>query len=75
MNAIMLRKFVSSKAALRKIWSECSAAARRIIGIPDYDAYIAHLRARHPGRAIPTREAFFAERQRARYGSGGGRCC
>jgi uncharacterized short protein YbdD (DUF466 family) len=74
-SAIKLRKVASSKAALRKIWGECSAAARRIIGIPDYEAYVAHLRTRHPDRVIPTRAAFFAERQRARYGSGGGRCC
>jgi len=61
--------------AMRKIWSDCSAAARRIIGIPDYDAYVAHLRARHPDRPIPDRAAFFAERQRARYSGAGGRCC
>jgi len=64
-----------SAIVLHKIWSDCRAAARRIIGIPDYEAYIAHLRTRHPDQPIPTREAFFAERQRARYGRGGGRCC
>jgi uncharacterized short protein YbdD (DUF466 family) len=57
------------------MWSGCSAAARRIIGIPDYDTYVDHLRTRHPDRPIPSRTAFFDERQRARYSSGGGRCC
>ena len=57
-----------------RIWSDCASAARRIIGIPDYDAYVAHLHARHPDRPIPTRAEFFAERQQARY-RGGGRCC
>jgi uncharacterized short protein YbdD (DUF466 family) len=57
-----------------KVWGDCAIAARRIIGIPDYGAYVAHLRMRHPDRPIPTRAEFFAERQRARY-RGGGRCC
>jgi len=74
-NAIMLCRFVSTKVAFRKMWSGCSAAARRIIGIPDYDTYVDHLRTRHPDRPIPSRTAFFDERQRARYSSGGGRCC
>jgi uncharacterized short protein YbdD (DUF466 family) len=66
---------VQRKIALRKVWRDCAAAVRRIIGIPDYDAYIAHLRMRHPDRPIPTQAEFFAERQRARYRAGGGRCC
>jgi len=55
-------------------WRALIAAARRIVGIPDYDAYVAHLKARHPERAIPKPDAFFAERQEARY-RGAGRCC
>jgi len=61
--------------AWRDVWRRAVTGARRIVGIPDYDAYIAHLRAHHPDRSAPTRAAFFAERQRARYRSGGGRCC
>jgi uncharacterized short protein YbdD (DUF466 family) len=59
----------------RKNWQRYAAAMRRIAGIPDYDAYVAHLRARHPEQTIPTRAVFFAERQRARYRGAGGRCC
>jgi uncharacterized short protein YbdD (DUF466 family) len=75
MNTIALRKIVLQKIAVRKSWSDCVAAVRRIIGIPDYDAYVTHLRSRHPDRPIPSRAEFFAERQRARYRAGGGRCC
>ena len=70
-----MNKIARWKSTLRKIWRASATNARRIIGIPDYDAYVAHLRARHPGRPIPNRAAFFAERQRARYSGGGGRCC
>jgi uncharacterized short protein YbdD (DUF466 family) len=57
------------------IWRRLVSATRRIAGIPDYDAYVAHLRSHHPERAVPTAADFFANRQQARYQSGGGRCC
>jgi len=57
-----------------RAWRTLVAAARRIAGIPDYDAYVAHLASHHPERAIPTAAEFFAERQQARYRSGQ-RCC
>ncbi|MDR0273937.1 MAG: YbdD/YjiX family protein [Burkholderiaceae bacterium] len=49
---------------------------RLMVGLPDYDGYVAHMRATHPDRPIMTYEEFFRERQQARYGSGAsGRCC
>jgi len=62
-------------STVRELWRACVAAARRMIGVPDYERYVAHLRARHPDRPVPTYAEFFAERQRARYVRGGGRCC
>ena len=64
-----------NRAALRAEYRRLISNARRVLGVPDYDVYVAHLRARHPDRAIPTKAAFFAERQRTRYEGGGGRCC
>jgi uncharacterized short protein YbdD (DUF466 family) len=61
--------------AIRSAWHRLVTIGRRVLGVPDYDAYVAHLRAHHPDRAVPTKTAFFAERQRARYEGGGGRCC
>lgn len=58
-----------------RFWRRIVVAARRIAGIPDYETYVAHLRSCHPERTIPTPAAFFAERQRARYRAGAGRCC
>jgi uncharacterized short protein YbdD (DUF466 family) len=52
--------------------------ARLMVGIPDYDTYVAHRRANHPGLPIMTYEEFFVERQEARYAVGKGRfrgCC
>ncbi len=52
--------------------------ARLMVGVPDYDAYVAHRQAQHPGEAIMSYEVFFRERQASRYGVNGGkisRCC
>ena len=64
-----------SALAWQAAWRRCVTAARRVIGVPDYDAYIAHLRIRHPEKSLPTRAEFFAERQQVRYAGGAGRCC
>jgi uncharacterized short protein YbdD (DUF466 family) len=49
--------------------------ARLCCGVPDYDAYVKHLREHHPEREVPSYEEFFRERQVARYKGTGGRCC
>lgn len=56
-------------------WRAFVAAVRRIAGMPDYEAYVTHLRARHPDRPIPTEREFFTEYLRARYADGPTRCC
>lgn len=57
------------------LWRGAVRFGRQLIGVPDYATYVAHLRAHDPERAVPSYAEFFAERQRARYRSGGGRCC
>jgi uncharacterized short protein YbdD (DUF466 family) len=51
--------------------------ARLMIGVPEYETYVAHRRANHPQEPIMTYVEFFRERQQARYGVGNGRfrCC
>jgi len=49
-----------------------------MVGLPDYDTYVAHVQATHPDQVAMTYEEFFRERQEARYGGGNGRfggCC
>jgi uncharacterized short protein YbdD (DUF466 family) len=48
---------------------------RRIAGMPDYGAYVEHLRRRHPGRTPPTEREYFEQYVAARYGDGPTRCC
>ena len=51
------------------------STVRRIVGMPDYQAYLAHLRAAHPGRPLPTERQYFDEYLKGRYESGPTRCC
>jgi len=49
-----------------------------MVGVPDYETYVEHRRAYHPGKPIMTYEEFFRERQNARYAVGKGKfrgCC
>ena len=52
--------------------------ARLMIGVPDYETYVAHRRANHPQEPVMSYVEFFRERQQARYAVGKGRlrgCC
>jgi len=50
-------------------------AARMMVGQPDYDTYVQHMRMKHPDKAPMTYEEFFRERQDARFGGTTGKCC
>jgi uncharacterized short protein YbdD (DUF466 family) len=53
----------------------CAAVLRAIVGVPDYERYLAHMRARHPRADVLSSREFFAMRQRERFEKPGGRCC
>ncbi|MDB5937068.1 MAG: hypothetical protein JWQ01_4412 [Massilia sp.] len=49
---------------------------RLMVGLPEYDTYVAHMEAAHPGEPLMSYDDFFRERQQARYGQGKrGGCC
>jgi uncharacterized short protein YbdD (DUF466 family) len=55
-----------------------ASSARLMCGVPDYEVYVAHRKASHPGEPVMSYEDFFRERQASRYGVNGGkitRCC
>jgi uncharacterized short protein YbdD (DUF466 family) len=51
------------------------AVIRTVIGVPDYERYLRHMRARHPECAVLSQAEFARERQEARYSRPGSRCC
>jgi uncharacterized short protein YbdD (DUF466 family) len=59
----------------RRLGRALRQTANLMVGLPDYDAYVAHRQRLHPDEAVMTREEFVRERQARRYGRGGLRCC
>ncbi len=43
--------------------------------MPDYKAYLEHLRECHPDRPVPTERAYVDEFLKGRYRGGPNRCC
>jgi uncharacterized short protein YbdD (DUF466 family) len=50
-------------------------ALRRVIGAPDYAAYVTHVDQVHPGTEPMSREAFARDALARRYDRPGSRCC
>lgn len=57
------------------MWARVAAILRRIIGVPDYSAYLAHMQRHHPGCAVMDPRTFERERMTDRYSRPGSRCC
>lgn len=63
---------------LRFLWGRAVQTARLMVGVPDYDTYVAHRKAHHLGEPVMSYTEFFRERQKARYATEKGRlrgCC
>jgi uncharacterized short protein YbdD (DUF466 family) len=63
---------------VRLVCERVVQTARLMVGVPDYQTYVAHRRSVHPDLPVMSYEAFFRERQAARYAVGKGRfrgCC
>lgn len=71
-----LRDGVAEGAAnLGRAGRYMAQSLRLMVGLPDYGSYLEHMQRTHPDQAPMSYEAFFRERQEARYGSKLGRCC
>ena len=62
-------------ARLATAASRTAQIVRRLIGVPDYERYVAHVRAMHPGCEPMPRDAFMRKRMEDRYSRPGARCC
>lgn len=60
---------------LKAGFSGIATAARRIAGIPDYQAYLAHMISCHPDETPLDPLTFEKDRMNARYNRPGARCC
>jgi len=62
---------------LAKAGKYLGQAARLMVGVPDYDTYVQHMRLTHPEQIPMSYEEFYRDRVEARYGgkNGSSRCC
>ena len=60
---------------IRERLSRAVIAVHRVLGAPDYDLYLAHVRERHPDIEPLDRAAFYHARLEARYNRPGAKCC
>ena len=61
--------------ATRQAGKYLGQSMRLMVGLPEYDTYLAHMERTHPDQVPMTYEEFFRERQEARYGGNRGTCC
>lgn len=64
-----------TRLTLRDRLAAAARVARTIVGAPDYERYLAHMRQRHPAQRPLTRDEFARARMDDRYNRPGARCC
>ena len=69
------RETVQGDGDLRLRLRGLCSACRQVLGIPDYERYLAHAAQRHPGVPVLTRGDFCAQEIDRKYGRGSARCC
>jgi uncharacterized short protein YbdD (DUF466 family) len=60
---------------VRQLLGIAARILRRVIGVPDHDLYLAHMRAHHPECVPLARDAFARDALARRYERPGSRCC
>jgi uncharacterized short protein YbdD (DUF466 family) len=66
---------ISVFTQLAKMGAYLGETARLMVGQPDYDVYVQHIRLKHPDQTPMTYEEFFRNREDARFGGATGKCC
>ena len=57
------------------LFARAAAAFRSMLGFPDYDRYLAHMRTAHPGDRVMSETEFRHTRLNDRYNRAGSKCC
>jgi uncharacterized short protein YbdD (DUF466 family) len=56
-------------------FARAGSAIRTVLGFPDYERYLAHMRSAHPGDRVMTETEFRHTRLNDRYNRAGSKCC
>ncbi|BAW80268.1 hypothetical conserved protein [Candidatus Nitrosoglobus terrae] len=60
---------------IKQIKRYFSQGMRLMVGVPEYDIYLTHMKNTHPDQPVMSYAEFFRERQEARYGGKGKMSC
>jgi uncharacterized short protein YbdD (DUF466 family) len=60
---------------VREWLRRAACVVRTVVGAPDYDQYLEHVRVRHPEHEPLSRDEFMRQRLESRYSRPGSRCC
>ena len=61
--------------ALRARCGRVGTVLRQVVGAPDYERYVRHVRGHHPGVEPLGCDEFYRRRLEERYNKPGSRCC
>jgi uncharacterized short protein YbdD (DUF466 family) len=61
--------------ACDRVRGRLAGILRQVIGAPDYERYLTHVRLRHPAAAPLERHDFYRASLEARYNRPGAKCC
>ncbi len=57
------------------LFSQSASFVRAVLGVPNYERYLAHMRSVHPGDRVMTETEFNHTSMSDRYNRPGSRCC
>ena len=60
---------------LTSMFSRTASMVRAVLGVPDYERYLGHMRSNHPGDRVMTETEFRHTRMNDRYNKPGSKCC
>jgi uncharacterized short protein YbdD (DUF466 family) len=60
---------------ITSIFSSTASVIRAVLGVPDYERYLAHMRTAHPGDRVMSETEFRITRMNDRYNKAGSKCC
>lgn len=63
------------RGRLTKVFAQLRPAYHQVFGIPDYQRYLDHVAAHHPGQVPLSRREFFARAIERKYCRAGAKCC
>jgi len=61
--------------SITSIFSRTASVVRAVLGVPDYDRYLSHMRTTHPGDRVMSETEFRHMRMNDRYNRAGSKCC